>query len=120
MKLCIDSRHELRIVPLDRVVMIKADGNYCDFFFSDGTLRTELSCLSLFENRIHQLYNESARLSNPFYRLGRSYLVNMDYVTAINLRTRRLLFHTSAVPGISAPREALQALKKHLKPYLQN
>ena len=41
MKICINSRDELRLIDMDSVVYLKASGNYSDFFYANGYVRTE-------------------------------------------------------------------------------
>lgn len=110
-KLCINLRHELRIIPLDSVVAVRAGGNYSDFFFTDGTVRTELSCLSVFASQITSTY-AAAETPCPFFRLGRSLIVNTDYVESVNLRTRRVTFSTSSVQAVTASTDSLRELKE--------
>lgn len=110
MKLCISSRHELRLITLDNVLIIEADGNYSSFVFVDGTHRSELSCISVFEKNIEILYSDECKI-NPFCRLGRSLLINTDFVKSINLRTGRLVFSSDAVPFMILSHRLLKRLK---------
>lgn len=109
-KLCISSRHELRLISLDNVMAIEADGNYCDFIFRDGTRRSELSCLSAFERSITDNYAKTGEAC-PFCRVGRSLLVNTDFVRSVNLRTGRIAFASEIIQPIAMSQLQLRRLK---------
>ena len=49
MNLFIKSRNGIDIINLDNVAYLKADGNYTDFYFLDGKVKTQLSTLSFFD-----------------------------------------------------------------------
>lgn len=102
MKLFINSRDELRIIELNDTVYLKASNNYTDFHFADGQIRSYVSCLSVFAQQI----TESYQGFSPFLRTGRSYLININYVTAINLQRQTVKFSTD---------ETLELPKKHLR-----
>ena len=42
----INSRSGFAVINLEKVVYLKADGNYTDFYFNDGKTKTHLSRLS--------------------------------------------------------------------------
>ena len=84
MKLFITSRNGIEVINLDKVVYLKADGNYTDFYFCDGKVRPHLSTLAVFDEAITARY-ASADKPSPFFRMGRSYVINVSYVTSMNL-----------------------------------
>ena len=109
MKLCINTRQELRLIELSDVVYLTAYGNYTDFHFADGRERSELSCISDFERTISRLY---ADVDSPFVRVGRSMLVNTDYVTAVSIKLQQLTL-TRCVPStISLSKQQARELKQ--------
>lgn len=109
MKLCINLRHEIRLIELDQIVYIKASGNYSDFHFVNGTIRSELSCLSDYEQTISRLYSSSA--NNPFLRFGRSFLLNTSFVSAVNVNRQTVSFSVESVPPIRLSKMASRQLK---------
>ncbi|MBQ8712540.1 MAG: LytTR family transcriptional regulator DNA-binding domain-containing protein [Prevotella sp.] len=111
MKICINSRDELRLIELDNVVYLRAGGNYTDFHFVNGSVRTELSCLSDFEQTIARLYGDA---ENPFLRLGRSLLVNTRYIAAVNVNKQFLSFSADSVAAVRLPRQSAKTLKQLL------
>lgn len=108
MKLYINSRDELRIIELDRIVYLRASNNYTEFHFADGQTRTYVSCLSAFERQIADNYDNHS----PFVRMGRSYLVNSAYVASINLQHQTIKFNNDEI--ITLPKKHLRVLKEHL------
>jgi DNA-binding LytR/AlgR family response regulator len=108
MKLYVNSRDELRILNLDKTVYLKASNNYTDFHFSDGQVRSYVSCLSAFERQITDVYQGLS----PFVRTGRSYLVNVNYIAAINLQRQMIKFTTDEV--LQLPKTHLKWLKEYI------
>lgn len=106
MELCIISRDELRIVDLDEIDFIKACGNYSDFHYRNGVVKCELFCLSHYDSVIASLYGSN----NPFYRLGRSLLVNIRHVCSVNIRMSTLTFKGNGTK-IIVPRTPSKELK---------
>lgn len=113
MRYYINTRNGLRIIELDEVVYLKADGNYTDFHYADGKVKTELSCLSAFESKISSLYITENTVS-PFYRMGRSYLINTSHVSAINFQSLVVSFRQDNVKAISSTKNILKELRDHL------
>ena len=110
MKLFITSRNGIEIINLDKVVYLKADGNYTDFYLADGKVRTHLSTLSVFDEAISERY-ASAGEPSPFFRMGRSHVVHVAYVTAVNLANNRLVFDCDAVRPIDVTKSQLKSLR---------
>ena len=113
MRYFINTRNGLRIIELDEVVYLKADGNYTSFYYADGKVRTELSCLSVFDAKIANLY-DAAGQNSPFYRMGRSYLVNTTHISAINFQTLLLSFRQEDVKPITSTKNILKELRDYL------
>ena len=113
MRYFINTRNGLRIIELDEVVYLKADGNYTNFYYADGKVRTELSCLSIFDAKIANLY-DAAGQNSPFYRMGRSYLVNTNHISDINFQTLLLSFRLGGVKPISSTKNILKELRDYL------
>lgn len=109
MKLFINSRDELRILELNDVVYMKASGNYTDFHFRNMQTISEISCLSYFEQQISMLYGA---IPSPFLRVGRSYLVNINYITNINIQRQSIKFSTTE--ALTLPKHRIRQLKEHI------
>lgn len=110
MVLFITSRNGISIIHLEKVVYLKADGNYTDFHFLSGKVKTQLSTLSVFDEQIRQLY-DNASTPSPFFRMGRSYIVNTEYVSAIDQVKGTIAFDTENVKTLPASRTNLKALR---------
>ncbi|MCI7010849.1 MAG: LytTR family DNA-binding domain-containing protein [Prevotella sp.] len=110
MKLFITSRNGIEIINLDKVVYLKADGNYTDFYLADGKVRTHLSTLSVFADAIHLRY-QSAEEPSTFARMGRSYLINVAYVSAVNLVNNKLVFDSDMVKPLAVTKAQLKSLR---------
>ena len=100
-------------IPLDKLVYISADGNYSDVYTLDGRPRMVSYQLGQLEDMIgDQLGEEGSRL----IRLGRGYIINMEYVHLIDISKRRLVlsdcerFYQELEPS----REVLVKLKAYL------
>lgn len=109
MKLCINSRDELRLIELDEVVYLKACGNYTDFHFKDAHVMSETNNLFAFTQQIEELYSNLS--DSPFLRVGRSYVVNMNYVSLINIPKRMIQFRIPAGSFITLPKNQCANLR---------
>ena len=118
-------------VAVDEIVYIKADGNYSDLVLINGQCRKMTFQLHYFEDEIKKLQN-----ADMFIRLGRSLIINLNYVQMIDLIDQTITFggkhlvrpprtnnpHTwrperdedSDIYTVSVAREALKSLKDQL------
>lgn len=109
MKLCINSRDELRLIELDEVLYLKACGNYTDFHFTDARVKSEPNSLFVFYQQIEMLYGNLS--DSPFLRVGRSYVVNMNYVSLVNVPKRMVQFRIPSGSFILLPKRQCANLK---------
>jgi DNA-binding LytR/AlgR family response regulator len=74
-KLCIKSNGDYHFIPLDEIVYLKADNNTTDFYLKSGKVISGFKTMKYFEGQL------------PFYffRVHNSYIVNIKFVTRINL-----------------------------------
>ena len=118
-------------VAVDEIVYIKADGNYSDLVLINGQCRKMTFQLHYFEDEIKKLQN-----ADMFIRLGRSLIINLNYVQMIDLIDQTITFggkhlvrpprtnnpHTwrlerdedSDIYTVNVAREALKNLKDQL------
>ena len=113
MNLFIKSRNGIDIINLANVAYLKADGNYTDFYFLDGKVKTQLSTLSFFDDAITSVFL-GKKVPSPFYRMGRSYLVNINHITSVNLQNLTLSFNTDKMRPISTSKGNLKGLRAHI------
>ena len=106
-----NTRDEMIKVRLERVAYFEADSNYCHVFFINGAKATLLTSLV----NIEELLPERFKGDNPtFIRIGKRYIVNMQYIFQINIPRQRLILTDYITPGImeiSISKEALKNLK---------
>lgn len=95
----INSRSGFAVINLEKVVYLKADGNYTDFYFNDGKTKTHLSTLSSFLTDIETAYAD-ANIPSPFFRMGRSYIINTEYVSSVNILNGVLTFESDIIKPI--------------------
>ena len=118
-------------VAVDEIVYIKADGNYSALVLINGQCRKMTFQLHYFEDEIKKLQN-----ADMFIRLGRSLIINLNYVQMIDLIDQTITFggkhlvrpprtnnpHTwrperdedSDIYTVNVAREALKSLKDQL------
>lgn len=118
-------------VAVDEIVYVKADGNYCDIVLINGRSRKMTFQLHYFEDNFKLLQN-----AHMFIRVGRSLIVNRQYVQVIDLNEQTIVFggkHLQKIPTaddlkprnlntsvgdiytIKVSRDALKALKEQLE-----
>ena len=74
-------------VAVDEIVYVKADGNYCDLVLINGQSRKMTFQLHFFEKNFNLLEN-----AEMFIRVGRSLIVNWQYVHVIDLIEQTITF----------------------------
>ncbi|MDE5882368.1 MAG: LytTR family transcriptional regulator [Muribaculaceae bacterium] len=111
-----NTRDELIKVKLDKVAYFEADSNYCHVVFINGAKATLLTSLV----NIEQLLSERFKGNNPmFVRIGKRYIVNLQYIFQINIPRQRLLltdFEKPEVIELAISKDALKNLKQLYKP----
>lgn len=102
---------ELVKVPAPAVVCIVADGNYSSLLLADGCSNMLTMQLGQVERYIAQVVGES---DYRFIRIGKSLIINRDYIMLINVGRQRLVLSDCRTfrHEVSASREALRALKE--------
>lgn len=102
--------------PINAITSIIAEGNYSIFHMIDGSVTTVSVQLGDIINRLNRLGDENS--PKIFYRVGRSYVVRLDFIHAIDCNKKRLILSD----GISfrqelnkMPKEALKELKTYLE-----
>ncbi|MBP3788438.1 MAG: LytTR family transcriptional regulator DNA-binding domain-containing protein [Prevotella sp.] len=74
-------------VAVDEIVYVKADGNYCDLVLINGRCRKMTFQLHHFEDNFKLL-----KSADMFIRVGRSLIVNRQYVQVIDLVDQTITF----------------------------
>lgn len=89
-QLCYNTRDELVVVDLDKVAYMQAGGNYSLFVYITGHKTTLTAGLSSVEKMIAKAYEKGK--PSPFVRLGRSVIVNIGYLSRVNVLKQNIVF----------------------------
>ena len=105
---------ELLRIPADSLMFVSSDGNYSNIITEDG--RTRLVTLQL--GQIEDILQE--QLSNAesnFLRLGRSLIINTDYIYFIDTSKQELILSNCkrSYHVLTASREVLIKLKAYME-----
>ena len=110
----IKNKSEMLYLRLDSILYIQADGNYCNIYLTDGGV---ISTLTYQRAEIARLMEEQlpAEIRKQFVLVGRSYMVNTNYVLRIQPSRHILtfgvnIFGTTKKISIKATSKALDML----------
>ena len=104
----ISTSTELVRVQTDDIVFVAADGNYSDMYLFDGKPYKMTFQLHYFDEVFQRLKD------NLFVRVGKSLIVNRNYICIINLTAQELRLNGSKLRSefrLKASKEALKDLK---------
>ncbi len=99
-------------VPTEDIAFIEASGNYCDVHLFNGEAVTMTFQLHYFVEALSQLEERM------FVRVGKSLIVNKNYVYSINITSQDLKLmdrRMNQVFKLKASKEALKELKTVLE-----
>ena len=105
---------ELTVLPADTIVYIIADGNYSTI----RTLNGEKYVLTLQLGHIERHVANTLGNDEPhFIRIGKSLMVNCQFINYINPTRQRLILSDCRTfrYELSASKEALKSLKEYLE-----
>lgn len=96
--------HELKFITVKNLVCIEAKGNYTSVHLNDGTVFTTYGLIKVWEDKLP---------IHDFFRIHRSTIVNLHYVTKIERGSNDTgIIHLT---GISKPFEISRSHFTHLK-----
>lgn len=108
----ISTSTELVRVLTDDIVFVHADGNYSEVMLYNGKMHTMTFQLHFFEETFQRLKN------NFFIRVGRSLIVNKNYIYLVNLTEQKMIL-TGGKLGeeyeVKASKDALKDVKAKLE-----
>lgn len=117
--LTIKNKSEVLYLQVDNILYIEADGNYCNVFFADGSV---LNTLTYQRAEIARMLSEQLPKKNrmKFALLGKSYMVNTDYVLRIQPGKQLLTFRvnrfgTTQKVSLKATAKALDQLAQYIE-----
>ena len=105
---------ELLRVPADRLMYISSDGNYSNVVTLDGQTRFVSLQLGQIEDLIG---NQLVDNGGNFLRLGRSLIINVDYIYLVDVAKQQLILSDCAGSkhDLTASREVLIKLKAYIE-----
>ena len=101
-------------VPQDKLVYISSDGNYSNVVTVDNRQRLVTFQLGQLEGMIGEQLGEKG---SHFLRIGRSLIINIDYIYLIDISKQQLVLSDCAgcYHELSASREVLIKLKAYME-----
>ena len=108
----ITTNSEIIRIPADEIVFIKGDGNYSDIYLCNGKEENVSA-------QLHYVMEMLGSIKNtPFYRVGKSFIVNKNFIFKVNPGLQKLLLSSSRLEKdiqLKVSKEALKSLKEHLE-----
>ena len=114
-QLIISTANDLVQIAPEHIVYISSDGNYSTMVLHDKTEHLFTFNLSHFQKLIEKQLKDEA---SQFIRIGKSLIINRDYIYRINLTKQQLVMSDMALNQafmLSASKEALKQLKQLLE-----
>lgn len=99
---------ELVRIQTDDIAFIAADGNYSDVYLTNGNPHKMTFKLHFFDEMLQRLAD------NMFIRVGKSLIVNRNYIYIINIVSKELVLSGNRLKAdfkLKASKEALKQLK---------
>ena len=119
MVLTIKNKSEVLYLRLSNILYIQADGNYCNIYLADGGV---LNTLTYQRAEIAKMMDEQIPedIRKRFALVGKSYMVNTDYVLRIQPSKQLLtfmvnLFGTTKKVSIKVTTKALTKLAEEME-----
>lgn len=105
---------ELIRVPSEAVVLITADGNYSVITLADGSEYVLTLQLGQIERKLMEQVKDN---DNRFIRIGKSLIINREYISYINPARQKLTLSDCRTfkRETTASRDALKALKEYIE-----
>ena len=112
--LIIKTRDELLRIRISNILYLEANRNYTKLLLTEGIQFTFAINIGKIEGMLDTQASDSR---SQLVRVGKSYIINKNYILQINLPKQKLLL---LVPGskpreLIVPREPLKALKESLE-----
>ena len=106
----LNSRDELLRIDVSRIVYFEADGNYTNIYLCNKLKGTVCMNLARMQEALTAQLKEKA---TRFARVGKSYIINLNYVYSIQMLKQRLVLsdQSSFAFQISVSKEALKSLR---------
>lgn len=105
-----NSRDEFLRIDFSKIVYFAADGNYTDIILSNKVKDTIGLSMANLQTYLTDNLKEKARC---FVRIGKSYIINVNYIHRINVLRQQLVLtdYRQALYQLDISKEALKKLK---------
>jgi len=105
---------ELLRIPSDCLMYVSSDGNYSNVVSADGRVHIVTIQLGQIEDLIAEQLGDTG---GNFLRLGRSLIINIDYIYLIDVAKQQLVLSNckGSWHELSASREVLAKLKAYIE-----
>ena len=105
-----NSRDELLRIGVDKIVYIEADGNYTDIIMVNKLRAAVCMNLGEMEAALDAQLGDDAK---QFMRIGRRFIINMNYIYLINVLKQQLVLsdYDHFAFQINISKEALRKMK---------
>ena len=105
-----NSRDELLRIDISKIVYFEADRNYTNIVRSNNTKASVCMDLSAMEKVLDERLKDKAKV---FARIGKRYIINLNYVYQLNVLRKRLVLSDidRCTYSIEVSKEALKMLK---------
>ena len=113
-KICLNSRDELLIIDLDKIAFFQANGNYTQMTYIGGGSHLLSIGLAKAEELIRLTW--PADRPSPFVRLGRSLMINQNFLSEINIFKQKLVLSDNAEHSyaLAVPKPLLKDYKDRI------
>lgn len=109
--LFLNSRDELMRIDISYIVYFEADGNYTNIYMCNKLKGTVCMNLARMQEALTSQLKEKA---TRFARIGKSYIINLNYVYSIQVLKQRLVLSDQSTFAfqVSVSKEALKNLRE--------
>ncbi len=106
-----NSRDELLRIDISKIVYFEADGNYTNIMTVNKLKGSVCMNLGEMEHNLEEQLGESAKI---FMRIGKSFIINMNYIYQIQVLKQHLVLsdHDHFAFQITISKKALKAVKE--------
>lgn len=106
-----NSRDELQRIEVSKIVYFEADGNYTDIVMVNKLRASVLMNLGEMEKTLAMQLGDGA---HSFMRIGKRFIINMQYVYSINVLKQQLILsdYDHFAFQINISKEALKSMKE--------
>lgn len=115
-RLCLNSRDEMIVIPLEKVAYLESNGNYSNVVMIGGTKIMLTFGLGKMEEFIMNSFRDTGR--SYFVRLGRKFIINQTFLFQISIPRQRLVL--SDLQGHSYTLSVPKTLLKNYKELMRN